>query len=82
MASEKPHPTQDDVLLQALEALEPFERASQIEPIMVGRGENTKRRTPADDEAYDHRRAITWGMVRRARAAASAVREALKGAGS
>lgn len=66
------------LLKEALEALEPFEKAANVPPIMSGRGENTRPRDPADAEPYDWHQRITWGAVRRARKAATALREAVE----
>lgn len=69
-------------LVEAEKALEPFAKAAAIPPIMVGRGTNTHVRDAKDDERFDHPRAITWGMVRRAATALTRLREWMKEWGS
>lgn len=50
-------------------ALTPFAKFADIPPFMVGRGENTHPSNPKDEDRYHHSHNITWGHMRRARAA-------------
>lgn len=53
---------------RAVEVVRPLAELSKVPPILVGRGENTHRREPLDDEAFHHGRLIKWGMLRQAAA--------------